>query len=177
MVFTSAIIFGTVLIFILLRRSYVKGKSGKIARQKVLNASILIDNKLELTESENLNGYLIGIDRINFSLLYMNFLEEGSEPVLIDLSQIKKAQLYTEDVSIYEQNKGIRILADKQVSKLKLHIKFISDQPDQEFVLYEYRNALEDYVTIKNRASYWCGVINELAGEITSLAEQTSKYA
>jgi hypothetical protein len=74
--------------------------------------------------------------------------------------------LRTEDESIYQQNKGMRILADKRVSKLKIHLTFISDQPDQEFVLYEYRNALEDYVTIKNRASYWCGVINELAGKL-----------
>jgi hypothetical protein len=94
MVFTSAIILGIAIIFILLlRRFYVKEESLKKFRQKALAASILLDHKLELTESENLNGYLIGVDKLNFSLLYLNFIDKDSEPILIDLSQIKKAHV------------------------------------------------------------------------------------
>ena len=64
----------------------------KIAREKALIAATITDSKVELTESENINGYLIGIDRINFLLLYINFLEEGFAPLVIDLWKIKKTE-------------------------------------------------------------------------------------
>ena len=175
---TTAIILGIVLIFtILIRRSHINVKSKKIAREKALIAATIIDNKLELTETENINGYLIGIDKINFLLLYLNFMEEGSAPVLFDLWEIKKAELIIEDESRFEVKNGNRVLGEKQVSKLKIKIAFSGDQPDQEIILYEYRNALEDYVVIKKSAAYWCRLINEITREISSSAGQKSNYA
>ena len=176
--FTIAIVFAIVFIFILLFRLFhKKGKHSKIAMQKELVADIITRNKLEITEKETINNYLLAIDKINFMLLYINLSDSNGEAVLIDLWQIKTVKVSTEDNSVYEQKKGKSVLVDKRVSKLQIQVTLINDQPIADLVLYEYKDALEDFIYIKKRADYWCHLIGKAVEELRYASGQQSKYA
>jgi hypothetical protein len=77
----------------------------------------------------------------------------------------------------YEQRKGKSILVDKRVSKLQIQVTLIDDQPVADLVLYEYKNAIEDFIYIKKRADYWCHLISKAVEELRYASGQQSKYA
>jgi hypothetical protein len=104
--FTIAIVFAIVFIFILLFRLFhKKGKHSKIAMQKKLVADIISKNKLEITEKEAINNYLLAIDKVNFMLLYINVIDPNEAAVLIDLWQIKTVKVSTEDNGVLRAEK------------------------------------------------------------------------
>ena len=175
--FTIAIVFAIVFIFILLFRLFhKKGKHSKITMQKELVADIISKNKLEITEKEAINNYLLAIDKTNFMLLHINLSDPNEAAVLIDLWRIKTVKVSTEDNSVYEQKKGKSVLVDKRVSKLQIQVTLIEDQPPADLVLYEYKDAIEDFIYIKKRADYWCHLISKAVEELRYASGQ-SQYA
>ena len=148
-----------------------------MAIQQNLVAEIISKNKLEIAEKELINNHLLAIDKINFMLLYVNLRNPKEEAVLIDLWQIKTVKISTEDNSYYEQKKGKSVLVDKQVSKLQIQVTLIDGQSVADLVLYEYKNALEDFIYIKKRADHWCHLINKAVEELRYTVGHQSKYA
>jgi hypothetical protein len=176
--FTTAILFGIVVIFIFLfSRLERKGKATKIGLQNDLIDDIIFNKKLELTEKENINHYFLGIDKLNFSLLYLNFIQQDGGPVLIDLWKIKSVKLNTEDTFIYKQVKGKQVMVDKRAGILKIGVEFLEGSQHADLVLYDYSTAVEDFVSIKNRAGYWCRLINKAIEEIKGSKSQKQEFA
>ena len=172
------IVFLIVFLFILLfRYLHNKGKNEKIAVQKELLANVISANKLHVSESESINNYLLTIDKINFILLYFNLNDPAVKPVIIDLWQIKTVKITTEDNSIYGQKKGKPVLIDKKVSRLQIQVTFTEDQGDTDLVLYDYKDALEDYIHIKKRADYWCQLISIAVAELNLSKKKETKLA
>jgi hypothetical protein len=170
--FTAAIILGAVFIFIIgFTLLHKKGRDKKIAGQKTIFADIVWKNKLEISEKETINDYLLAIDKINFVLLYINFGQQKEEVTLIDLWNIKTAKVTTEDNCIYEQKKGKPVLVDKQVSQLQLEVT-LAENKNVMLVLYEYKNGMQDFVHIKQRANYWSQTINNSVKELPHRSRQ-----
>lgn len=170
--FTAAIVLGAlfffIIFFILLHK---KGHNKKLARQKTIFADIVWKNKLEISERETINDYLLAIDKINFVLLYVNFGGQKEEVALIDLWNIKTVKVTTEDNSIYEQRKGKAVLIDKQVNKLQLEIALAENQKTN-LVLFEYKDGMQDFINIKQRANYWSQLINNSVKELPQSLRQ-----
>jgi hypothetical protein len=175
--YITGILFGIIILFtILFRRFHNKENAGKFTVQESI-ATFISDKKIEITEMETINNYLLAIDRVNFLLLYQDNRNLAGRPLLIDLWQVKTAKTCTEEDSIYEQKKGKPFLIDKRVNKLKIQLTFIDGQPGPDLVLFEYRNAAEDFIQVKKRSDHWCQLITKATGEIPNSLDQKSKYA
>jgi hypothetical protein len=173
--FISAIILGVVLVFIILFIALHKqSHNKKLAKQKVIFADIVWKNKLEISEKETINSYLLAIDKINFALLYINFSEQKEEVTIIDLWNIKTVKVITEDNAVYEQRKGKAVLIDKQINKLQLEVTLVDSQPIN-LVLYQYKDGLQNLNEIKKRANYWAGIINGAVKELSQSAKRISQ--
>jgi hypothetical protein len=170
--FTAAIILGVVFIFIIgFTLLHKKGHDKKIARQNIIFADIVWKNKLEISEKETINDYLLAVDKTNFVLLYISFGQPKEEVTLIDLWNIKTAKVTTEDNCIYEQKKNKPVLVDKQVTKLQLEVTSAGNKSEM-LVLYEYKNGMQDFVHIKQRANYWSQIINSSIKELPHRSRQ-----
>lgn len=174
--FTAAIILGAVFIFIIFFSFlHKRGNNKKVAQQKLVFADIVWKNKLQISEKQSINNYLLAIDRINFALLYINFSSAKEEVVLIDLWKIRTVKVTTENNSVYEQRKGKSVLVDKQVNKLQLEITMIDNQPTANLVLFEYRDGMQDFLKIKGYANHWAQLINKEVKELPQ-QRQSSPY-
>lgn len=173
--FTAAIVLGAVFIFIIgFILLHKKGHNKKLGRQNTVFADIVWKNKLEISEKETINDYLLAIDKINFVLLYINFGEQKKEVALIDLWNIKTVKVTTEYNSIYEQRKGKQVLIDKQVNKLQLEVTLAENQKTN-LVLYEYKDGMRDFLYIKSRANHWAAIINSAIKELPHSSKQISR--
>jgi len=172
--FTAAIILGAIFIFIVFFIALHKKKHNKkLEKQKVIFTDLVWKNKLEISEKENINSYLLALDKINFVLLYIHFKEEKEEVELIDLWRIKAARAVNEDNSIYEQKKGKSLLVDKQITKIQLEV-LLHDMTKVNLALYEYQEGIQDYMFIRRRANYWAEMINS---QIKELPQSIKKAA
>jgi hypothetical protein len=164
---TIAIVFAIVLGFILLfRLLHNKKKRSRLAlQQEKMNESI-IQNKLEISEKEQIDNYLLAIDKTNFMLMYIDYNAPGNAPILMDLWQIKNVKIVTEHNDVYEEKKGKKILVDKQVIKLMIQVTLTDGKAGQEMVLYDYNNAIREFIHSKTRAAYWCQLINQALLEL-----------
>jgi hypothetical protein len=164
---TIAIVFAIVLGFILLfRLLHNKKKRSRLAlQQEKMNESI-IQNKLEISEKEQIDNYLLAIDKTNFMLMYIDYSAPGNAPILMDLWQIKNVKIVTEHNDVYEEKKGKKILVDKQVIKLMIQVTLTDGKAGQEMVLYDYNNAIREFIHSKTRAAYWCQLINQALLEL-----------
>ena len=163
----AAIILSTVfffiIVFILLHQ---KAHNKKIAKQKAVFAGYVWKNKLEISEKETINDYLLALDDANFVLLYLNLRQEKEEAALIDLWQIKTVNVNTEDTCVYEQRKGKSVQVDKLVSKLQMQVTLVDSQKKADLVLYEYKDGMKDFEHIRKRTDYWCQIINKALQEL-----------
>lgn len=164
-----SVLFVFIILFVLLHK---RGHNKKLAQQKLLFADTIYKNKLEISEKETINSYLLAIDKINFTLLYINFSGPEGEVVLIDLWRIRSAKVITEDNSVYEQRKGKSVLVDKQVSKLQLEVTLVDAPSKTNLVLFEYKDGIQDFIYIKERADYWCRLINKSIQELAHPLKQ-----
>ncbi|WP_018614658.1 hypothetical protein [Segetibacter koreensis] len=163
----AAIILCTVFFFIIVFISlHRKGNNKKIARQKAAFADCVWKNKLEISEKETINDYLLALDEANFVLLYMNLSQEKEEAALIDLWKINTVNVTTEDTYVYEQRKGKPVQVDKLVSKLQIQVTLVDSQIKANLVLYEYKDGMKDFSFIRKRADYWCQIINKAVQEL-----------
>ena len=164
---TAAVVLGIIFIFIVLFIFLHKTRDNrKLAKYKVVLAEVAWKNKLDLAEQETINHYIIGIDKINFILLYIDFSNDKEEVILLDLWGMKDLKVTTEDNNVYEQRKGKSVLVDKHVAKLKLEVTLIDAASKVDLVLYQYGDGMQDFLPIKERAAYWshliAGVMKEL---------------
>lgn len=171
---TAAIILGAVFIFIIFFiMLHKKGHNKKLEKQKAVFADCVWKNKLEISENETINNYLLAIDKLNFVLLYINFNEPTEVVHLIDLWNVKSAKVVTEDNSVYEYKKGKSILVDKHVSSLHLEVTLADNNQSKPYLLlYEYKDGMQDFVYIKRRATYWSEIINNSAKDLHHWTEQ-----
>ena len=166
-ILTAAVVLGMVFIFIVVFVLLHKRRDNrKLAKYKVVLADVVWKNKLDLDEQETINQYIIGIDKINFILLYIDFSNDKEEVILLDLWQIKDLKVTTEENISYEQRKGKSVLVDKHVAKLKLEVTLIDEESKVDLVVYQYGDGMQYIGPIRKRAEYWlhliAGVMQEL---------------
>jgi hypothetical protein len=109
-------------------------------------------------------------------LLYINFSNAKEEVLLLNLWTIKAVKVTTDDNCIYEQKKGKQVLVDKQVSKLQLEVA-LDENKKANLVFYEYKNGMQDFVHIKQRANYWSQLINNSVKELPQAGRETAVHA
>ena len=172
---TAAVVLGIVFIFIVVFILLHKRRDNrKLAKYKVVLADVVWKNKLDLAEQETINHCVIGIDKINFILLYINFSNDKEEVILLDLWQIKDLKVTTEDNNVYEQRKGKSVLVDKHVAKLKLAVTLIDVESKVDLILYQDGDGMQDFLQIKKRAEYWLDLIAGMMEELPHPSQKSS---
>jgi len=175
---TAAIILGAIFIFVFLFiLIHKKGHNKKLARQKVVLADIIWKNKLEISEKETINDYMLAIDKKNSVLVYIDFSMSKEVASIIDLWNIKTVKVKKEEESIYMQRKWKPVLLGKQTKLIQLEATVVDNEQKTNLVLYEYKDGLQDIVQINRRADYWSHLINTSIQKLPHPSRQNLKYA
>jgi hypothetical protein len=174
---TAAIIIGATFLFIMFfSLLHKRDRKQKLAKQKIAFSELVARNQLEISEKEELNNYIIAIDKNKFQLVYLDFSGTDAEKIVIDLRKVKSVKVDTEENSIYEERKGKSILIEKQVIKLQLAISLNDPHLSPNFLpFYQmYKDGIQDFTTVKNRAEYWQNIIMSCHKQITDRSKQTA---
>ena len=156
---------GFIFLFSYLHKVKVKTR---IAKRKLVYSGVICQHKLEVSEREEINDYIVVIDKANFLLLHIDFSDHQEEITLVDLWDIKKAELDLQERIIYEPKGGKFAPVEKQV--IKLHLAIIlkdPDQPRQLLSFYQFdKHNVQDLKITKQRVEYWRDIIQDCVKEL-----------
>lgn len=173
---TAALIIGAIILFsIIFNRLHKKQVQKQDNERRKMLYSIIEKHNLRIHQSEYINKYLFGIDKLSALLLHLNFSHPTEEVTLIDLQKVKSAKLYNVESSLYETKKGKAVLNEKRITKMQLAITLKDmSQPPVILPLYDYGDGMQNLINLTRRGEYWQATINS---QLQQLAGNAAKGA
>lgn len=159
---TAALVIGAIIIITtIFNKIHSKQQQHNSALRRRILESTISENKLTLTESEEINGHLIAIDEAADKLIHFT-LHEAGNAIILNLKQLKSIQADVEETGIYETKKGKSIMTDKHVTLIQLRVTFKdSKRAVQQLPIYRYEDGMHELVACKASAKKWEKLVNQ----------------
>lgn len=159
---TAGILLGITILFIsLFSLAHKRARKKKQEKQKLLFQELINLHQLTITEQEEFAHHTLAIDTVHQKLVSIEFEENRNQVQIIDLQNVKSADVSVVENTVYEDGK--KSSSDTHISKIQLVFSPRDSHHPKQFLTFyqDILNGMGEMQLLKSRAEHWKQVVNQ----------------